>query len=81
LISTWIFEDHFLLYLGFQIATVQGGVRNCGDIDYPGIYIRLVEPEVLNFIKATITNDEKSRGKNQSAILSSLFTENIKFKV
>ena len=37
-----------------QIAIVQGAVRDCGDIDFPGIYIRLDDPEILNFIKSSI---------------------------
>jgi len=35
-----------------QIATVQGSVRDCGDVDFPGIYVRLDEPSVYNFIKS-----------------------------
>ena len=34
-----------------QIATVQGGIRDCGDSDYPGLYIRLDDPDVLRFIR------------------------------
>ena len=33
-----------------QIAIVQGGVRDCGDFDFPGIYTRLG----LNFIRLAI---------------------------
>ena len=36
----------------FQIATVQGSVRDCGDVDFPGIYVRLDDPSVFNFIKS-----------------------------
>ncbi len=49
--------------LGFQIATVQGGIRNCGDVDYPGIFVRLDEPEVFKFINSFFKNDEKEEGK------------------
>jgi hypothetical protein len=41
-----------------QIATVQGSVRNCGEIDFPGIYIRLDDPLVFNFIQSSITPRE-----------------------
>ena len=37
-----------------QIATVQGAIRDCGDLDFPGIYIRLDDPSVFNFIFLTI---------------------------
>jgi len=33
-----------------QFATVQGAVRDCGDNDYPGIYVRLDHPLILPFI-------------------------------
>ena len=36
-----------------QIATVEGGVRDCGDEEYPGIYVRLDHPSVLDFITST----------------------------
>ena len=37
-----------------QIATVQGGIRDCGDEDFPGIYIRLDDPSVYSFINSVI---------------------------
>ena len=37
-----------------QFASVQGSVGNCGDIDYPGIYIRLDHHSVMKFIASTI---------------------------
>ncbi len=37
-----------------QIATVQGAIRGCGDLDYPGIFIRLQDPSIFNFIRSTI---------------------------
>ena len=33
-----------------QIATVHGGVGACGDLEYPGIYVRLDHPSILKFI-------------------------------
>jgi hypothetical protein len=53
------------MLLGFQIAVVQGGIRTCGDTDYPGIFVRLDDPEVLNFIKSVLNNNKNSEGKNQ----------------
>ncbi len=44
-----------------QIATVQGGIRDCGDPDYPGLYIRLDDPSVLEFINESIQNDYDPR--------------------
>jgi secreted trypsin-like serine protease len=37
-----------------QIATVQGGIRDCGDSEYPGLYIRLDDPDILSFIRSSI---------------------------
>ncbi len=37
-----------------QIATVEGGVGQCGDADYPGIFVRLDHPLIWNFIASTI---------------------------
>ena len=37
-----------------QIATVHGGIRDCGDVDFPGLYIRLDDPNVFNFINSVI---------------------------
>jgi secreted trypsin-like serine protease len=37
-----------------QIAIVEGGVGECGDKDYPGIYVRLDHPFIWNFIASTI---------------------------
>ncbi len=37
-----------------QIAVVQGAVNKCGDIDYPGLYIKLSDPSIFNFIKSAI---------------------------
>jgi len=42
-----------------QFATVQGAVRDCGDIDYPGIYIRLDHPLILPFILSAIGKNKK----------------------
>ncbi len=39
-----------------QIATVQGGIRDCGDADYPGLYIRLDDPTVFSFIKSALSD-------------------------
>ena len=36
------------------IATVQGGIRDCGDTDFPGLYVLLDDASVLNFIFSTI---------------------------
>jgi secreted trypsin-like serine protease len=37
-----------------QIATVRGGVGDCGDDDYPGIFVRVDHPSVWKFISSTI---------------------------
>jgi hypothetical protein len=37
-----------------QIATVEGGIRDCGDIEYPGIYVRLDHPAIWHFIESVI---------------------------
>ena len=51
-----------------QIATVEGGVGECGDKDYPGIFVRLDHPSVWNFIAATISDElnDLPPSKNQT---------------
>jgi len=34
----------------------KGAVRDCGDDEYPGIYVRLDHPSVWNFISSISTN-------------------------
>ncbi len=40
-----------------QIGIVQGGVGKCGSRDFPSIYVRLENEEVLNFIKEATGED------------------------
>jgi len=37
-----------------QIATVHGAIRDCGDLEYPGLYIRLDDPNILSFIRSVL---------------------------
>jgi len=37
-----------------QIASDAGGVRGCGDEDFPSYFVRLNDPSVFNFITHTI---------------------------
>ncbi len=46
-----------------QFALVQGAVRDCGDIDYPGIYIRLDDSEIFSFISSTLDVPKSSSFK------------------
>ncbi len=48
-----------------QIAIVQGAIRDCGDVDFPGLYIRIDDSSILNFIKTTMesVNGTKQLGK------------------
>jgi secreted trypsin-like serine protease len=38
----------------FQIATVRGAVGQCGDRDYPGIFVRVDHPSIWKFISSII---------------------------
>ena len=40
--------------IGFQIASVVGRIRGCGDPIYPGFFVRLDDPAVLSFIMSSI---------------------------
>ncbi len=44
-----------------MIAIVEGAIRDCGDIDFPGIYVRLDHSSIWNFIDSTLK--PKSNGK------------------
>jgi hypothetical protein len=37
-----------------QIATVRGGVGDCGDDEYPGIFVRVDHPSIWDFISSTM---------------------------
>ena len=43
-------------FFRIQIATVHGAVRECGDVDFPGIFIRLDDPSILEFIKLRMSH-------------------------
>ena len=45
---------------------VQGGVSECGDIDLPAIFIRLEDPEILNFIKTILEGSRPSEAEIKS---------------
>ena len=49
----------------------KGAVRDCGDDEYPGIYVRLDHPSVWNFIASITTNLPVSTksGTNQNLIM------------
>jgi hypothetical protein len=49
-----------MLTPGFQIATVEGGVSECGDVDYPGLYVRLDDPQVFEFIDSHVRTQENA---------------------
>jgi secreted trypsin-like serine protease len=40
-----------------QIATVEGGVGECGDEAYPGIFVRLNHPSIWKFISSTMKSN------------------------
>jgi hypothetical protein len=42
-----------------QIATVEGAIRDCGDIDFPGIYVRLDHPSIFQFIEQNLMPPRK----------------------
>jgi secreted trypsin-like serine protease len=47
-----------------QIGTVRGAVGQCGDKDYPGLFVRVDNPSTWKFISSIIhPNNEKKRGK------------------
>jgi hypothetical protein len=33
---------------------VEGGVSECGSIDYPGIFVRLEDPEIFQFLSGVL---------------------------
>ncbi len=40
----------------FQIALVRGGVGECGDDEYPGIFVRVDHPSIWKFISSTVNS-------------------------
>ena len=45
-----------------QIGTVQGAVGACGEVKFPGIYVRLDDPAVSTFIESVV-DPSKKHGK------------------
>jgi hypothetical protein len=43
----------------FMIAIIEGGISYCGDIDFPGIYVRLDHPSIWNFIASSLKPNGK----------------------
>ena len=48
-----------------QIGTVQGAVGACGEIEFPGIYVRLDDPAVSSFIESVV-DPPKKEGKGKA---------------
>jgi secreted trypsin-like serine protease len=48
----------------FQIATVRGAVGQCGDRDYPGIFVRVDQPSIWKFI-SSIVQPKKDLNKSK----------------
>ena len=42
---------------------MQGGVSQCGDIDFPAIFVRLDHPQVLSFIKSEMEANKMEDNK------------------
>ena len=38
-------------YKYLQVSVVHGGLGECGNNEFPGIYVRLDDPEILHFIR------------------------------
>jgi hypothetical protein len=53
-------DNMIKLFTGIQIATVEGGIRECGDFDYPGIFVRLDDPTVFAFVKSVLNGAGKN---------------------
>jgi hypothetical protein len=45
------------------IAIVEGAIRDCGDVDFPGIYVRMDHPSILDFIESNIKPKSKGNMK------------------
>jgi secreted trypsin-like serine protease len=43
-----------------QIATVSSGVGECGDKEFPGIYVRLDHPSTFKFISSIIQKENQT---------------------
>jgi secreted trypsin-like serine protease len=51
-----------------QIAIVEGAVGECGDLAYPGIFVRLNHPSIWNFIVSTIKPLSDKQTQNSSTV-------------
>ena len=61
-----------------QIGTVAGSTGDCGDINLPGIYVRLNHPSVSNFIDSVIFPLKKqTKGKMKEVISAKAFLDQL----
>ena len=50
-LKCFIFPD---LFKYIQLATVHGSVGQCGEVAFPGIFVRLDDPVIFDFIRLVV---------------------------
>ena len=61
-----IFDTNTYRY--YQVAVVHGALRDCGDPLFPGVYVRLEDPEILSFIESAIKDDSELDWSENSTV-------------
>lgn len=56
-------QTEVLRFSGTQIASVQGGIDQCGSIDFPGIFIRFDDPKIHSFIFSMVEAPREEKGE------------------
>lgn len=50
------------------MGVVQGGFGGCGSRDFPGIYVRLEDEDILDFVNGVIGRGEREIAGNVRAL-------------
>ena len=64
-----------------QIASVQGGIGECGDDEYPGIYVRLDNAPVYDFLDNVLNNSTFVESFPKETITKKDFSSKGKFEI
>ena len=59
-----------------QIGIVHGSIGDCGDANYPGIYVRLNHPAVINFINLIVESKNSSSKIENGSIPNTQYQTN-----
>ena len=60
-----------------QIATVFGALGTCGDPNFPGLFVRIDDPKIFEFIQSTLTTSTLSTYKEGNLSYLKIFSNTL----